>query len=112
MNRTIATTIWPHLLRADSVANRSAALSAKFPGWVLTFSAMLLVVASVVAPLGLYEEIRPSNDLVSVPFRYVKDPGPFGVVTMPRPDTAFGRVCDYGRAINCVSRLCCLMISV
>jgi len=60
----------------------------------------LLVVASVLAPLGLYDDIVP-GDTKPVEFQYVKDVGPWGRVTMPRPDAKFTRYCEVGLTINC-----------
>ena len=100
VNRTISTTIWPHLLRADAVRMRHVPFTTKIVSWVLTFSAFLLVVASVLAPLGLREEIVPNKTRI-VPFQYVPDRGPWGKVTMPRPDSKFTRYCEFGLTINC-----------
>lgn len=76
-------------------------MSTRLPSWALALSAILLVLASVLAPLGLSEEIEPSDGLVPVEFQYIQDPGPWGRVTMPRPNTAFSRYCEVGLTINC-----------
>jgi hypothetical protein len=60
----------------------------------------LLVLASVLTPLGLYEEIIPGGPKL-VEFQYVRDPGPWGRVTMPRPNSWFTRYCEAGLTINC-----------
>jgi hypothetical protein len=65
-----------------------------------TVGAALLVAAGVLAPLGLSDEIVP-GDLEPVEFQYVKDPSPWGTVTMPRPDFSFTRLCESGTVINC-----------
>ena len=100
VNRTIATTIWPHLLRADATKMRRTPLAIRLVSWVLTGSAFLLVVASVLAPLGLRDAISP-HELRSVQFQYVPDRGPWGRVTMSRPDFKFTRLCEFGLIINC-----------
>ena len=100
VNRTISTTIWPYLLRADAVKTRHVPIKTKIASWVLTFSTLLLVVASVLAPLGLREEIVPRESRL-VQFEYVPDRGPWGRVTMPRPDSKFTRKCEFGLIINC-----------
>lgn len=61
---------------------------------------MLLILASVLAPLGLSERIVP-GDLELVEFAYARDPSPWGNVTMPRPNFKFSRQCEVGLAINC-----------
>ncbi|KEF62700.1 uncharacterized protein A1O9_00673 [Exophiala aquamarina CBS 119918] len=100
VNRTISTTVWPHLVRADAVNTRQVPLRVKIPSWTATASAALLIVASVLAPLGLYDDIVPGESRL-VEFQYVKDPGPWGRVTMPRPDVKFNRYCESGLVINC-----------
>lgn len=54
----------------------------------------------MLTPLGLYEEIVP-GDLKTVDFEYVRDSGPWGRVTMPRPNAQFARHCEWGLIINC-----------
>jgi hypothetical protein len=41
VNRTISTTIWPYLLRADAIKMRHVPLTTKITSWVLTFSAFV-----------------------------------------------------------------------
>jgi hypothetical protein len=66
----------------------------------MTLGAVLLVVASVAAPLGLYEEIVPAESQ-RVEFLYAKDLSPWGRITMARPNLKFSRHCEVGRTINC-----------
>jgi hypothetical protein len=66
----------------------------------MTFAAALLVLAGVLTPLGLREEIisgasRPAT------FQYVQDTSPWGRATMPRPHAPFNRRCEMGLTINC-----------
>jgi hypothetical protein len=100
VNRAISTTIWPLLFRADAVNTRQVPWRTRIPSWASTIGAALLVVASVFTPLGLYEEIV-AGESTSIEFQYVKDPGPWGRVTMPRPDSWFTRYCELGLTINC-----------
>jgi hypothetical protein len=68
----------------------------------MTACAVLLVVAGVVAPLGLREEIAAHPGAARPHlFQYVKDPTPWGVSTHARPHLPFGRYCEYGRRLNC-----------
>ncbi|KIW12672.1 hypothetical protein PV08_09950 [Exophiala spinifera] len=57
VNRAISTTLWPHLVRSDGVNMRHTPMRIRFPGCAATIGAILLVVASVLTPFGLYEEI-------------------------------------------------------
>ncbi|RYP57325.1 hypothetical protein DL770_010696 [Monosporascus sp. CRB-9-2] len=100
VNRTISTTIWPHLLRADSVNARYGSRPVRVISWVMTITALLLVPSSVLAPLGLSEEIVPTGSR-RVEFAYAQDTSSWGRVTMPRPELAFGRLCETGLNINC-----------
>lgn len=100
LNRYISNTIWPHLLRADAVSGRHVSTSTTVLTWTSTVGAALLVLASVLTPLGLSEKILPGDHQL-VEFQYVKDPGPWGTVTMPRPNFKFSRYCEVGLRINC-----------
>jgi hypothetical protein len=100
VNRTISTTIWPHLFRADAVSTRYVPLPTNILGWTSTIGTALLVLSGVLAPIGLYNVIEPSGSKL-VEFEYVKDSGPWGRVTMPRPNSKFSRHCESGLKINC-----------
>lgn len=100
VNRTISMTIWPNLFRADAVSTRHVPLQTSILSWASTVGAALLVLSSVLAPLGLYETIEPGESEL-VEFEYVKDLGPWGRATMPRPNAKFSRHCEMGLAINC-----------
>lgn len=88
------------MFRADAVNTRQVPWRTKVPSWASTIGAALLVLASVLTPLGLYEEIVPGES-TSVEFQYVRDPSPWGRVTMPRPESWFTRYCEVGLTINC-----------
>jgi hypothetical protein len=92
--------VWPYLLRADAVRSTHVPLSTRVINGVTLFCAFILVAASVLTPLGLYEEIVPDRPKL-VEFEYVNDLGPWGRVTMPRPNLKFNRHCESGRHINC-----------
>jgi hypothetical protein len=100
LNRTISTTVWPLLFRADAVRFRHVPLSTRIITEAALVCAVILVAASVLTPLGLYEEIVPGQSKL-VEFEYAKDLGPWGRVTMPRPNLKFNRHCESGRHINC-----------
>lgn len=100
VNRTISTTIWPILLQADTVGARHRSLAAVVPSWTMTLGAALVIIASVVTPLGLRDEILPATP-EPVKFQYAKDTSAWGRITLPRPDANFDRHCEFGRRINC-----------
>ena len=100
MNRSISNTIWPHLVRADSVTTHRVPAKVVIPSYAVTFGAMLLILAGVLTPIGLREEIVPRHSQ-AVPFQYVRDESPWGRVTMPRPNAPFSRYCEWGAVLNC-----------
>ncbi|KIW68178.1 hypothetical protein PV04_04139 [Phialophora macrospora] len=87
-------------MRADAANTRQVPSRVQIPSWASTAGAALLVLASVVTPLGLYDEVVPGESSL-VEFQYIKDPGPWGRVTMPRPNSQFTRQCEVGLVINC-----------
>ena len=100
VNRMISNTIWPILLQSDTVGAINRSRTTVTATWVMTLSALLLVVTSVVAPLGLREEVIP-HATRPVMFQYVKDTGAWGRVTMDRPNLEMSRYCESGRSLNC-----------
>jgi hypothetical protein len=53
---------------------------------------VLVAVAGIVTPLGLYETLLPAKDL-QTPFHYLEDNSPFGYGTPPRSNYSFSRIC-------------------
>jgi len=53
---------------------------------------VLITIAGIVTPLGLYQEIVASKAIDS-PFQYLKDFSPFGYGTPPRSNLSFSRQC-------------------
>lgn len=68
--------------------------------WTATLAAALLVLVSVLTPLGLSDKVVPGKTRI-VEFEYVKDPTLWGRITMPRPNMRFSRYCSYGLVVNC-----------
>ncbi|KAH6856681.1 hypothetical protein B0I37DRAFT_403183 [Chaetomium sp. MPI-CAGE-AT-0009] len=100
INQTISQTIWPFLLRADSVGVTQRSLPTVALTWAMTLGALLLVVTGIATPLGLYETILP-DAVQRVEFAYVRDPTLWGNVTMARPDLKFSRRCEGRLSVNC-----------
>jgi hypothetical protein len=53
---------------------------------------ILIAIAGVVTPLGLYQALIPAKN-VETPFQYLKDTSPFGLGTPPRSNLTFNRKC-------------------
>lgn len=64
---------------------------------------LLLAVASVVTPLGLYDTVVPGTEMVPTPFGYQKDPSPFGYGTPARSGLGFNRRCGSRLPVACPS---------
>jgi hypothetical protein len=92
--------VWPLILRADSVGTAHRSRTTVAVSGTTTLAALLLVVAGVLAPLGLRDEIVPGPSQ-PVRFEYVRDPTSWGKITPVRPELRFSRHCEYGRRINC-----------
>ena len=61
---------------------------------------ILIAIAGVVTPLGLYQALVPA-DGTDTPFEYLKDTSPFGYGTPPRSNLSFNRVCGTMGPIPC-----------
>lgn len=60
--------------------------------WIQTLGILLIGIAGVVTPLGLYSAVVAEGSSDGV-FEYVKDMGPFGIATPGRSDLGFCRRC-------------------
>jgi hypothetical protein len=93
---------WPTILRTDSTATNGVRMGIRFSLKMGTLSALLLSLASIITPLGLYESIAPEGAPQNVEFDYSKDSSVFGVGTLPRPAEGFSRVCGgFGGPVAC-----------
>jgi hypothetical protein len=61
----------------------------------MSFLGILIALAGVITPLGLYETLLPSND-IQTPFQYLADSSSFGYATPPRSNYTFNRMCGSG----------------
>lgn len=65
----------------------------------MILTTLLVTVAAIVTPLGLYDTVTQSNDPTLVPFQYVRDGSPFGAETAQRPALGFSRICLSGERV-------------
>jgi hypothetical protein len=65
-------------------------------GHVQTAARVLLWLASIVTPLGLYESIEPAKSQKDTGFVYLPDRSAFGYGTPPRTNASFTRICEQG----------------
>ena len=90
---SIQSSLWPTLLRSDSTVSDGVKMSIRFTTKLGTLSTLLLSLASIITPLGLYEAIVANPSLDNVEFAYARDSSVFGVGTLPRPAEGHSRVC-------------------
>jgi hypothetical protein len=104
VSRTVQSSLWPTILRTDSVASRKVSFRVLILTWLITLSVGLLAIVGIVTPLGLTQSIRPARSLVQANFQYVPDLTAFGFGTAPRYNR-FSRLCDGGFILqNCPGR--------
>lgn len=63
--------------------------------------AILVAIAAIVTPMGLYESIVASTTPTPSAFHYVEDDSPFGQGTPPRTDTTWSRFCGARTLVAC-----------
>ncbi|KAF8251516.1 hypothetical protein K440DRAFT_658621 [Wilcoxina mikolae CBS 423.85] len=100
VNRVTQISHWPTLLQADTVQTRGVRFGVKFLTWTGTLTLLLMTLAGVITPLGLSDAVKPGTIGVAQ-FQYVKDEGPWGQSTPPRPDFKFSRLCGALIFMNC-----------
>jgi hypothetical protein len=61
----------------------------------------ILSIASVITPLGLYEDISPGPNAVPQSFAYTPDTSAMGYGTPPRSNLPFSRQCGFFEWVNC-----------
>jgi hypothetical protein len=60
---------------------------------LMGFMGLLIGIAGVVTPLGLYQSLVPDTN-IQTPFKYLEDTSPFGFGTPPRSNFSFSRICQ------------------
>lgn len=93
VQRSLLSSWWPTILRTDASTGRSVNIGVRFLSLLSRLGLLLIAVAAIVTPLGLYEAIIPTDGNVAVPFTDLKDSSPMGIGTPSRADTGFTRAC-------------------
>ncbi|KAH6666926.1 hypothetical protein B0J14DRAFT_192364 [Halenospora varia] len=91
--------IWPTLLRSDSTLSHGVRKDIWFMSNFITFMALLIGLAGIVTPLGLYQTLVEEKN-VQTPFKYLSDESPFGVGTPPRSNYSLTRSCLGPQMLN------------
>ncbi|CCX31912.1 hypothetical protein FPQ18DRAFT_119095 [Pyronema domesticum] len=100
VNRVTQISLWPNILRADTVQTSNVRLAAKILTRLGTLTLLLLTIAGIVTPLGLSDAVQPSDATIAN-FEYAKDLSSWGQSTPPRPNFNFSRKCGDMLLMNC-----------
>lgn len=100
IDRQLQSSLWPTILRTDSVNSRHVAHHVSFLAGLSTAAVAILSIAGFVTPLGLRDAIEPSDTTSQVRFEYVPDASAFGYGTPPRYNR-FSRLCGSLLPMNC-----------
>ena len=85
VQRSLAGTDWPVILRTDATQKRTVDTKVRVLNLAYIATTVLLAVAAVVTPAGLYDAISSGGDITLAPFTLVEDKGALG--RLPRPAT-------------------------
>ncbi|RSL81766.1 hypothetical protein CEP52_017127 [Fusarium oligoseptatum] len=84
---------WPLVLQSDATKDRGVRKPIVVISLLLPLLSLLIAVAGVVTPLGLYESNEPKSKSIRANFEYVRDSSTFFSSTSTRDDKPFTRVC-------------------
>ncbi|KAF1846238.1 uncharacterized protein K460DRAFT_417361 [Cucurbitaria berberidis CBS 394.84] len=102
IGRYLHSSLWPIILRTDSAATFSACKSALFMSFFKTFMLVLIAIAAIVTPLGLYEGIVAEPVSEASAFHYIKDTSAMGYGTPPRDtNNTWSRLCGAFLLVPC-----------
>ncbi|KAF9449834.1 hypothetical protein P691DRAFT_727314 [Macrolepiota fuliginosa MF-IS2] len=102
ISRTLHSSIWPTILRADSDSNRTSGTVVSTTSLLATLTTVLVAVAGVLLPLGLSQgPIVPAN-FRQLDAQYVPDTSPLALSTTPdRGRFVYGRQCGGFHLVPC-----------
>lgn len=95
IGRFLHSSLWPIILGTDSAATLSANKSTLLMSCFRIFMLVIIAIAAIVTPLGLYEGLVATTDPNPQAFHYVSDPSTFGLGTPPRTSASgtWSRIC-------------------
>jgi len=98
--RLMHSSYWPAWLRSDTSRIRGVRGTVRRLDTATLILRVLVTVAGVVTPLGLYDALEPSDDVTFPEFEYRPDTSVFGLSTLPRTNLPFNRLCEATFANN------------
>ncbi|KAI9373912.1 hypothetical protein BJX61DRAFT_551900 [Aspergillus egyptiacus] len=97
IGRLLHSSYWPTILGSDSAALRGVPFRVLFFRYAGILSTVMISIAAIVTPLGLYEVVVP-GDPVAEKFNHLPDEGIFGIGTLRRNNSvSWSRVCGGSR---------------
>ncbi|PGH20726.1 hypothetical protein AJ80_03486 [Polytolypa hystricis UAMH7299] len=93
IGRFLHSSQWPSLLGTDTAASTGVQRRVNIASWLPTVALFLVMVASIVTPLGLYDSIEARESPSEYEFAYVRDDSAFGHGTPHRAVAPFTRNC-------------------
>ena len=108
VQRFLARSDWPVLLMSDSMAIGSVDFKVRLLNWLQLITTLILTIAAILTPAGLYDVYTTDRSLVPTPFSLVNDDGIFGIGTQTQNDRPWRTCGGYADAdeeylidINC-----------
>ncbi|KAL2142653.1 hypothetical protein VTI28DRAFT_867 [Corynascus sepedonium] len=92
LGRSLQSSPWPTILRTDTAARHGVQRRVSNGLTLQTVTVLLISVAAIVTPLGLYSTIEP-GEIELERFKFVKDESPFGYALNARISGPFSRNC-------------------
>lgn len=92
--RRLHSSLWPTLLRADSVSARGVGPRVSLVSWLIVVGSFLIAVAGVVTPLGLRSSIAVSSSSSALNAFHVPDTSPIGLASSFREGYGYSRLCE------------------
>lgn len=93
VSRTFSSSVWPVLLRSDLAASKSNPPLVNFVTWMKPLTLLLISVAAIVTPMGLYEGLVLTRNMQMTTFTSLLDTSAMGYGTPPRSELGFSRQC-------------------
>lgn len=93
LGRALQSSLWPTLLQTDAAARHGVRRRVSNSLLLQTAILVLVSVAAIVTPLGLYQAVEPADGPQLEEFRFVRDDSPFGYGMPLRIAAPFTRNC-------------------
>ncbi|KAJ9650875.1 hypothetical protein H2198_009829 [Neophaeococcomyces mojaviensis] len=96
VSRFLFSSDWPMLLRSEAVTSTGVSKKISLVTWMKPIGLLMIAVAAIITPLGLYDEIAPVPYTQDVQFAYVADSSVIGSNTPARSSRGFNfsRTCS------------------